>query len=212
MNRKERAAEFVQEGYQISITGRNVIVTDALRDYVYDRVSRIERFTDRIINVNVILEVQRADQKCEITMKVNNIKIMSRANSTDMYATIDLAVNKLQRQLLRYKRRLNEHQARNVATVDMNVNVLASHRDDDLKDINEDIETLTEIEEVESYRPHQIVKQETLPMKTLTYDEAVMKMELSGDTFLIFKSEEDRKVKVIYRRNDGHYGVIEPEF
>jgi putative sigma-54 modulation protein len=211
MTRKEKAAEFVQEGYQINITGRNVIITDALRNYVYDKVSKIERFTDRIINVNVILEVQRADQKCEITMKVNNLKIMSRANSTDMYATIDLAVNKLQRQLLKYKRRLNEHHARNVATVDLNVNVLAPHREDDLKDINEDIEELNEQEAVESYRPHQIVSQETLPMKSLTYDEAIMKMELSGDAFLIFRSEVDHKIKVIYRRNDGNYGVIEPE-
>lgn len=211
MNRKAKAAEFVQEGYQISITGRNVILTDAIKNYVQDKISRIEKFTDRIINVNVIMDIQRADQKCEITLKVNNIKIYCSAVSKDMYASVDKAVDKLENQLLKYKTKLRDHRARNVATIDMNVNVIERHADDEIEDINDGIEEETDKEFLQAYKPHQVVNQETMPLKTLTQEEAVMKMDLSGDVFLIYRSEEDRKIKVIYRRKDANYGVIETE-
>lgn len=211
MSNKAKAAEFVQEGYQINITGRNITITDAIRNYFLDKITKIERFTDRVVHMNVTFDVQRELQVCHVNLKMNNINVLSEGSTTNMYASIDLAVDRLEKQLIRYKDKIKDHQTRDVATVDMNVNVLQPHRNDDLHDINDDIEEYNHQELFDAYRPHTIVDRDTIPLKRLTYDEAVMKMDLSGDVFLIFRSEHDQKIKVIYRRKDGNYGVIEPE-
>ncbi len=97
----------------------------------------------------------------------------------------------------------------------MNVNVLRRSIDN-VENVELDGESNDQVDgEFNSFAtgqttPHEIVEQEKRPLKTLTFDEALMKMELSGDAFLLFKSEEDQKLKVIYRRSDGHYGVIDP--
>ncbi len=211
MSNKAKAAEFVQEGYQINITGRNITITDAIRNYFLEKIAKVERFTDRVVHMNVTFDVQRQLQICRINLKMNNINVLSEGSTTDMYASIDQAVDRLEKQLIRYKNKIKDHQARDVATVDINVNVLQPHSNDDLNDINDDIEEFNHKELFDAYRPHAIVDRETMPLKSLTYDEAVMKMDLSGDVFLVFRSEHDQKIKVIYRRKDGNYGVIEPE-
>ena len=94
--------------------------------------------------------------------------------------------------------------------VDVNVNVIRPSQDE-LSEINDEIEAANQDAVMKDYN-HEIVTRETRPLKTLTTEEAVMKIELSGDQFLIFRSEEDNKLKVIYRRNDKNLGIIEPEF
>ena len=128
-----------------------------------------------------------------------------------MYASIDKAIDKVQAQIRKYKKRLQDHHAKGLSIVDMQVNVYKSPKKDTLDEVNEQIEeeTLRQIEG--EFKPHDIAKVETRSMKTLTYSEAIMKMELSGELFLLFRNEEDLKLRVIYRRNDGDYGVIEPE-
>jgi putative sigma-54 modulation protein len=210
MNRKAKALEFVNEGYNIKITGRHVEVTDFMKNYAMEKISRIERFTNRIIDVNVIMDIQKLEHRAEIILKLDHIKITSQASSDDMYISIDQAVNKIETQLRRYKQKIQNHHAKKgMAVIDMNVNVLRRPRyeEDDL-DMETELESITEANE---YRVHEVVKQESMPLKVLTYDEAIMKMELSGDVFLIFKNEEDQKLKVIYRREDDDYGIIEPQ-
>lgn len=205
MNRKTKALEFSDVDYNIQITGRHIDVTDSMKDYAIDKISKIERFMNRIIDVNVIMDIQRIDHRVEIILKVGNTKITSKASSTDMYASIDQAANKLQAQILRYKSKLQDHHAKGHAILDMPVNVLYPQEIEKNLGIEED-----NYHEINRFKPHHLVKQETRPLKTLTYEEAIMKMELSGDAFMIFKSEEDQKLKVIYRRSDENYGIIEP--
>lgn len=208
MNRKDKALEFTDETYNIQITGRNVEVTDAIRDYATEKVSKIERFMNRIIDVNIIMDIQRLDHRVEIILKTGNTKITSSASTTDMYASIDQAAAKLEAQLLRYKSKLQDHHAKGHAILDMNVNILSR---DEAKEEEEELEEeIANIIEKPRFNLHHVVKKETRPLKTLTYDEAVMKMELSGDAFMLFKNEEDQQLKVIYRRKDENYGVIEP--
>lgn len=211
MTRKERAQAFAGEGYKIDITGRHVLVTDAMKDYAIEKISKIERFTDKILDVVVTMDIQRIEHRVDIVMKVNHLKIRSSAISSDMYVSIDMAVAKIERQLLRYKTRLQDHHARGVNVIDMTVNVIRPHLDDELNDINDDIEGENERRALESLKPHEVVKVETKPLKTITVEEAIMKMDLSEDAFLIFKDEASHKLKVIYRRDDGNYGVIEPK-
>jgi putative sigma-54 modulation protein len=207
MNRKAKALEFVNEGYNIKITGRHVQVTDSMKDYAMDKVAKIERFSPRIIDINVIMDIQKIEHRVEIILKVDHIKITSQASSNDMYVSIDKAVTKIETQLRRYKQKIQNHHAKGLAVIDMNVNVLRRPNEEDLELEEEG----AELNKTSEYKRHEVVKQETIPLKTLTYDEAIMKMELSNDTFLIFKHEEDQKLKVIYRRNDENYGIIEPK-
>lgn len=203
MNRKERALEFASDVYDIQITGRHVAVTDAMRDYAIEKISKIERFMNRIIDVNVIMDVQKTQHRIEIVMKVGNLRISSQASTNDMYASIDKAVHKLEAQILRYKGKVNEHHKPS----ELNVNVMAPPTpEEEIEDYEEYAPKSLEKE----FKPHKIVKQETIPLKTLNYHEAVIKMELSGDNFMLFKNEEDQKLKLIHRRDDGNYGVIEP--
>ncbi len=211
MSRKAKAAEFENEEYCIHVTGRHVLVTDAMKDYAIEKISKIEKITDRIIEVQVTMDIQKLEHRVDIDMKVYHLKIRSSATSDDMYVSIDKAVDKLETQLLKYKDKLQDYREKANANVDVNVSVLRPSRDEDLLEINEDIEeeNLRSVEQ--KYLPHRIVALETKKLHTLTYSEAIVKMELSGDTFLLFRCEEDRQLKVIYRRSDGNYGIIEPE-
>lgn len=211
MSRKSRAAEFAGEGYKIHVAGRNVLVTDSMKDYAIEKVSKIERFTSQIIDVVVTMDIQKIEHRVDIVMKAGHLKVKAQASSNDMYASIDKAVAKIERQLRRYKTRLQDHTAKRLSVTDMNVNVVRLPRVIEVLDINDEIEEETQRRLEEEYRPHEIVMKETKPLKMLTYEEAIMKMELSGDAFLIFKAEDDNKLKVIYRREDEDYGIIDPQ-
>ena len=210
MTRDTKSSEAVK-GYNITVTGRNVHVTDAMKDYALDKVSKIERLSDRIIDVSITMDIQRIDHKCDLMMKVNHWVIKSSAVTTDMYASIDEAVHKLERQLRRHSKRLQDHQAAGVKVIDMRVNVLQRPEYADVEEINAEIERENDRRRAEKYQPHRVVAKETRPLKTLTYDEATLKLELSGDLFLLFRCESDQQLKVMYRRDDGNYAVLEPE-
>lgn len=207
MNRKDKALEFVDAAYNIQITGRHVQITDSMKDYAIEKISKIERFMNRIIDVTVIMDIQKLDHRVEIILKAGNVKITSKSVSTDMYVSIDQAVDKLEAQILRWKSKLQDHHAKGHAVLDMTVNVLSPQEIEEELDIDDDN---IKDQDLHRFKPHRVVKQETRPLKTLTYDEAIMKMELSGDAFMVFKNESDQKLRIIYRRNDDHYGIIEP--
>jgi putative sigma-54 modulation protein len=210
VTKKEKAAQFADQVYDIHVTGRNIAVTDALRDYVIDKVSKIERISQRIIDVQVTMDKQKTEQRVDIVMKVGGILIKSHASTDNMYASIDKAVDKLQHQFKRYKTRLQQHHARPLEVFDMRVQVLRNE-EAELQAINEAIED-ENLRQVESIlKPHEIVAHETMPLKVLTIDEAIMKMDLSGHVFLLFKEEKTRKLNLIYRRQDGKYAIMLPE-
>jgi len=202
MSRKSKAAEFVDEEYSLAVTGRNVEVTEAMKTYAVEKVSKIEKYGLRIVDVAITMDIQKLVHKIDIKVKVDHILIKSHADSESMYASIDMAVDKLQTQIRKYHARIRDHHHKGVHVIDMNVNVIRP-----VKDVLDEYD----IPDLDQYKAHEIVKQEKMALKTLTNDEALMKMELSGDAFLVFKCEEDMKLKVIYRRNDGNYGIIEPE-
>lgn len=206
---KEKFMEEDQD-YRITIVGRNVYVTEAMKNYAMEKISKIDRFHNHVFDVHVTMDIQRIEHSVVIILKFNHFKIKVSASSTDMYVSIDKAVDKLQAQLRRWKGRIQDHHKKGVAAVDMQVNVLRRPYND-IDEINAAIEDVNLQKEIEEYRPPKIVGADTRPLKQLTADEAVMKMELSGDHFMLFRGEEDQKLKVIYRRADGNYGIILPE-
>lgn len=209
MSHKSKAAEFIEDTYNITITGRNLVVTDSLRDYVFEKIAKIEKFSQRIIDVVVTIDTQKLDHRVDIVAKIDTTKIKSHACTDNMYASIDKAVDKLEAQLKKYKDKLHAHHGKKAEEIVMNVNVLRSLGTEELSAINDDIEEENRRRLIDKYNPHQIVSKETRPLRTLANGEAIVKMELSGDAFMIYRSEEDHGLKVIYRRKDGNFGVIE---
>lgn len=210
--RKEKAAKFEGEGYRVNVVGRNVLVTDAMKNYAEEKVSKIERISHRIIDITVRMDIQKLEHCVDIVLIVDHTTMKSHAASNDMYVSIDKAVEKLQKQLRRYKTKVQAHQAQHLAIVDMKVNVFRRAEEEETLDVNLDIEEENRQRLIDEYRPHEIVKQETMPLKILTYDEAIHEMEKSSEkTFMVFRRQDDMQLKIIYRRDDGDYAVIEPE-
>lgn len=200
--------KFANEGYTIYIVGKHIEITDAIRNYVWEKLSRVERIADQIIDVTVTLDAQKLEKSCSILMNFIRFHIKVQANKDNLYEAIDKAVDKLTKLIRRFKTKLQSYRNKDLTTVDIHVNVIQALKDD-LKAINDDIEAETARIEEERYQLHQVVAKETMQMKTLTQDEAIMKMEIMDEPFLIFKSEEDQKIKVIYRREDRNYGLVQ---
>jgi len=197
---KEKIAEFDQ-GYNVVVTGRHVHVTDGMKQHAIDKISKLDKIGDRIIDVHVTMDIQKLSHRCDIMMKYGQTFIRSHADTTDMYVSIDQAVSKLNRQLRRYRNRLKQHHAKKYEMEELPITVYSV------------AEFLAEEEEKEEIieAPHKVVASDAQKLKLLNEDEAIMKMELSQDKFMVYRSEEDRQIKVIYRREDENYGIISLE-
>jgi putative sigma-54 modulation protein len=210
MVNKNKFAVEDAEPYKIHILGRNVYVTEAMKNYALDKISKIDRFHNHHVDVHVTMDMQKLDHSVVIVLKFDHFKVKVSASSTDMYASIDKAVHRLQTQIRRWKDRIQDHHKKEHAVFDMPVSVLERPFDREV-DVEIDIEEVSRSLAEKRYKKPKIIGTDSRVMKLLTTDEAVMKMELSDDNFLIFRGEEDHKLKVIYRRSDGNYGIILPE-
>jgi len=204
---KEKFAEEDSLGYNVSIIGKNFQLTEPMRQHVWDKLAKIERFHSHIMDVHVILDIQKLEHVCTITCHFNHIKVKVESRSTDMYASIDRSIQKLQNLFRKWKGRIQDYHKRPMNAVDMVVNVYRRPPVDDVEEINQEIDA----ENLKNWMPGKVLATESQVLKSLTMDEAIMKMELSQDPFMLYRDEVDKKLKVIYRREDEHYGVIEAE-
>jgi putative sigma-54 modulation protein len=159
----------------------------ALRAYVVGKTEALERFFDRIISVDVVLSAEKERQTADFHAHLTNKKIITaREESTDMYASIDKAVDRLRRQLVKFKDQLSEVKGRGGAPV-----------------VDEEDAPPRGLEK-------QIVRTETHFIKPMTPEEAAMQLEAVEKGFLVFVDSETDEVGIIYHRRDGNYGLIEP--
>lgn len=203
-----KPSKFDQQGYNVSIVAKHIQITDPIRSYVFEKLQKIERITDQIIDVTVTLDSQKLDYTCSVLMNFIHFHIKAHADTDNMYSAIDKATDRIIKLIRKYKTKLQSHRFTDLTTVDIHVNVVQPLKDD-LKAINDDIEAENARREQERMSFHQIVAKEVIGLKTLTQDEAIVKMEISDDAFMIFKSEEDQKMKIIYRRPDANYGIVQ---
>lgn len=175
---------------QINVTGRHFTVTDSIKEYVRGKLLKLDRYFDKIIEAHIILSVEKYRHDVEITLvtKGNNIKVS--AESEDMYASIDKAVDKIQRRLKRYSGRLKDHGPK-----------LESYSSNNV--LTERAGSLSE-----DSRPT-LVSRRKSEMKPMSVDEAILQMGMTRTEFLVFRNAATNKVNVIYRRKDGNYGLIE---
>jgi putative sigma-54 modulation protein len=200
--------KFATEAYSVSIVGKHIQITDTIKDYIFEKISKFERFTNKILDIAVTIDVQKLEHSAVFLMKFLHFQIKSHASTEDLYSAIDKASDRMLRLISKYKNKLMDHHAIGLSSIDLNVNVLQPQRDE-LKEINTEIDAENWARDQERFKIHKIVATDKIAVRMLKQDEAVMKMELSSDPFLIYRCEEDQKLKVIYRREDQNYGVVE---
>ena len=185
---------------KIAIAGRHMDVTDALKAYTTNGLEKIHSHFDKVIDADVVLSVEKHRHIAEVNLHANGIRIHGKESSPDMYASVDAVLDKLDKQVRKFKDRINRHQPRT-----------AREARNYQHNVIEIIDGLQE-EEPEEISSHRIIRHEKLAMKPMDVDEAAMQLELIDDDFLVFSNAETQHVNVIYAREDGTYGLIEPQF
>lgn len=166
------------------VRGEKIEVTDSLRDYVINKLDRMVKYFDEPdkVNVKVLFSVRGREQKVEITINNKKFDLRAEVSHSDLYAAIDLAIDKLESQMRKYKSKL------------MSKSRIEIVYDDEVVDD----EPLTDV-----------VKRKKVYLKPMGEEEAILQMEFLGHTFFIYRDINSEKVNVLYKRFDGTYGVIE---
>jgi putative sigma-54 modulation protein len=192
-----------QKSMKTTITGRHMEMTDALKSYIENGLNKIEAHFDRVTDADVVLDVEKHRHIAEVNLHANGVRIHSKETSSDMYASVDAVMAKLEKQVRKYKERISRHKPRNAREIrDYNHAIISAAP---LGELSE------EAEEGEEHR-HHVVLREKLAMKPMSVDEAVMQLELIDDTFLVFFNAETSRVNVLYTRDNDTFGLIEPQF
>lgn len=178
---------------KIIFKGKHIEVTDAMRNYIEKRLSKIERHFDHILEVIVTLSVEKNRQIVEATLQASRALIRAEEETDDMYASIDKVVDKLERQIQKYKKKYFQKPHPSIGKKG-----LAN------KEVN--------VEDSESDKIARIVKTKRFAVKPMSVEEAAMQMDLLGHNFFVFANDNTNKVNVLYKRKDGNFGLIEPEF
>ena len=210
MTNKQKVLE-LDQGYNIQVTGRHVQVTEAMKNYAIEKISKLERIASRIIDVTVTMDIQKLEHKVDVVMKYGNTIFKATGSSLDMYISVDQAIQKLETQIKKYLSRLHDHHVRAHAQTEIKEKVYGPAMFEDTDDVNQEIEQENKKRHAADFLIHHIVKTESQPLKVLSDQEAIIKMDFSSLPVLVYRGESDRKIKVIYRRQDGNYGVVEPE-
>ena len=170
------------------ITGRNIDITEGLKSAVEEKLGKLDRFFAPETEVNVTLSVEKERQKIEVTIPVKGNIIRSEQVSSDMYVSIDLVEEVIERQLKKYKNKI----------VDKQQNAAAFAQEFVEKDYDDD--------EVK------IIRTKRFGIKPMDPEEACVQMELLGHNFFVFYNCDEDRVNVVYKRKNGTYGLIGPEF
>lgn len=180
----------------ISVTGRHIDVTDAMKSYAHKKVESLHLDYPKIIEAHVILDVQKHRHWAEIILYCgNHITIEASAETDDMYASIDQVHDRIARQMRKYKTRL-----------------LRKHRPrkSEVRHLEEEIYGMDDFHEHEE--EPRVIHNEKYPVKPMFTDEAALQMEMSSRQFLVFFNARTERINVIYRRKDGALGLIQPTF
>ena len=179
---------------EMTVTGRHLDVTPAIREYAGKRLDQIGIDFPRILSAHYILEVDKFRHIAELVLQCgNHINIEAREVTEDLYASIDRVVDKVTRQMLKYKARIQRHRPRRATSYDV-----------DEHTVTHDLQ-----EEDGSAR---IVHTEKFAMKPMFVDEAVLQIEMSNRQFVVFLNAKTEKVNILYRRKGDGFGLIEPAF
>ena len=181
-----------------NVRGENIEVTPALREYVEKKLSKVERYFDGTpdANVHVNLKVYSSVHKIEVTIPMTQIVLRAEESHMDMYAAIDLVVDKLERQIRKHKTKVNRKFREQGSTRS-------------LFSYNGSSESKVAVQELD-VDEFELVRTKRFNLKPMDSEEAILQMNMLGHNFFVFTNSDSNSTNVVYRRNDGKYGIIEP--
>ena len=173
---------------QTSVTFKNLDPSDTLKSYVADKLNRFDRLLENPAEANVVLSVEKFRHIAEININGDRLTINGKEETIDMYSAIDMVLDKLEKQIKKNKQKIRERRPGS-------------------KTKNFAIEEETVLPDEENERQ---VRVKNIEYKPMDVEEAVLQMDLMTDNFLVFTNARSERVNVLYRRKDGHYGLIQP--
>lgn len=174
---------------KVKVIGRNVEVTKALKEIVEKKVSRLEKYFKPEVEANVLLSVQKSTHTAEVTIPFNGVILRAEEANGDMYNSVDLVIEKIERQIRKQKTKMQ----RKIQGESLIYGLIPEENNEDEKE-------------------GKVVKTKRFAIKPMATEEAILQMELLGHNFFVYMDDETSEVNVIYKRKDGNYGLIEPEF
>lgn len=175
---------------QLNFAGKNVEVTQALKDVTEKKLVKLEKYFQRDIVGNVTFSTEKNRKIIEVTINLPGTILRAEESSDDMYASIDRAVDILERQIRKYKTRLQKRYQNNETIRFENVIALPVGDDNEKSSL---------------------VRKKKFTLKPMSAEEAILQMELLRHNFFVFQDAETEDISVVYKRKDGNYGLIEPE-
>lgn len=172
------------------VSGKNIEVTEALKEKAMKKVGKLEKFFHEDVEVHITMSVQKNRQIIEVTIPLKGGMLRAQGENGDMYASIDKVVDSLERQIRRNKTKMEKKFHENALRFDN-----FRHEDHEEEEHN-----------------YSVVRSKKFAIKPMTIEEAILQMNLLGHEFFMFSNAETQESNVVYRRKDGNYGLIEPEF
>ncbi|MDR2940692.1 MAG: ribosome-associated translation inhibitor RaiA [Clostridiales bacterium] len=174
-------------------TGKDSVLSDSLKERVKSKLDRLDKFLPANTNANVKLSIVKHEHKIEVTIPMRKRVLRAEVVDVDMYSAVDKIIDILEKQLIKYKSRLREKSRKEPA-------------------FKEEFNSLNIDENVLTNDNLLIERTKKFAVKPMDPEEAIMEMELLGHNFYVFKNPESDEVNVVYKRNEGSYGLIEPNF
>jgi len=174
---------------QTSVTFKNLDPSDHLKDYVGDKLNRFDKYLDNPAEAGVVLTVEKFRHIAEINIFGDRLNLIAKEETNDMYSAIDMALDKLEKQLKKNKQKKRERRAGSKA---------------------KPMDALDENPPVSDEEDTKRLVVKNIDYKPMDVEEAMMQMDLVTDSFLVFTNSRTDRVNVLYRRKDGHYGLIQP--
>ncbi len=174
---------------EIIIRGDKIEITDAMKNYINDKLKRLDKYLKNVeqVRANVVVRINGHKQLVEITIPLNNFIIRSEVTQDDFYAAVDKALDIMERQIRKNKTRIKA------------------------KETKTRYDFASFMDEEETVEEENIIKRKTIEVKPMDEEEAILQMELLGHQFYLFKNNVTGKEAVIYKRKNGGYGLIEAE-
>jgi putative sigma-54 modulation protein len=178
---------------QIPTTFRHLDPSDPLKSYAEEKLERVNKYIDEPVVAQVFMTVEKIRHCAEVTITAKGITIKASEETNDMYSAIDAVVDKIERQLRRYKERIKKHKPASESLA------------------RQVKKTVVAAESIDQQQEPVVIRTNTFSIKPMSVDEAVMQMDLLHKDFLVFTDAVTDSISVVYRRKDGNYGLIEPQ-
>jgi putative sigma-54 modulation protein len=174
----------------ISVTFRNTEGEEWQREYLDEKLKKLKKYVDNPVEARVVLSVEKFRNVAEINLSANGLNVNAKEEEKDMHTAIDNAIEKIERQLKKYKEKVREHKN----------NSLREERIETRERISEDLEDLT---------AGKVVEVRKLVLKPMSVEDVVMEMETTKNRFVVYRDSATENISVMYRREDGYYTLIE---